>query len=57
MFYLLRWLIGFAEILEGFCIIISLGFWYPNLTLWADGKLLDYMEEQNRKNRRKHDAN
>ena len=43
------WLTGWADIIDGVCIVITLGFWYPDLSLKAERFFLDVVEEQERK--------
>ena len=33
IYYLLRWLRGFLEIADGLCLLVSLGFYRPNLAM------------------------
>ncbi len=53
MFYLLRWFCGLAMLLEGLCVIMSIGFWWPGLLRKAEGSFLDFCEKNPDKANRK----
>lgn len=39
--YFLRWLCGWADVAEGLLIVLSLGFWWPGISLKASKWFLD----------------
>lgn len=46
MWYIMRWLCGWASILDGLVVVLSLGFLQPALRLYAECAFLDLSEQR-----------
>jgi hypothetical protein len=44
VWYLLRWLMGFGDLIDGICIILSLGFWSLNFSYITEKWFMDYSD-------------
>jgi hypothetical protein len=45
----LYWLAGFCTVIDGLCVIISCGYWYPGLSQKSTGIRLWFMKRKNKK--------
>lgn len=44
LYFLLRWLCGWGDLLQGICEVLSLGYWNPAFSLYTDNWFLNYCE-------------
>ena len=49
-FWFFRWLTGWGDFIQGSCVIITGGFWYPSISLITEKWFLDYCELNNKRN-------
>jgi hypothetical protein len=49
MEYFLKWICGWANLADGLCLIVTLGFYSPNISYYAECMYLDYMTDRIKK--------